>query len=185
MTIKSGGSGERFSEESLELKKYEDGNSRRDIDIFMDGFEVFRFVSQAVSKYLEGFIKDSVGEAEKIEAFIPHQANMYMIKQLAKKLKISWENTWKSGEDVGNSGSATVPITIAYNANELLTKDKTMTLVTGFGGGLSASAGIISLSARSAIASSTSILSVALHTLGRRSFPLRISVFAISIFAVL
>ena len=69
---------------------------------------------------------------------------MYMIKKLAKKLNIPWENTWKSGDEVGNSASATVPVTIAKNANEYL-KNNSRVLISGFGGGLSASAGIITL----------------------------------------
>lgn len=145
LTIKAGGTKDRILKENLEIKECDDGNKRRDIDIFMDGFEVFRFVSQTVSKILTEFIGKTIGNTDMIETFVPHQANMYMIKQLAKKLKIPWDNTWKSGEEVGNSGSATIPVTIALNANDMLKKEKTMTLIVGFGGGLSASMALISL----------------------------------------
>ena len=72
---------------------------------------------------------------------------MYMIKKLAKKLKFDWETaTWQSGDAVGNSASATVPVTIAFDHEKKLKNDKTnRVLISGFGGGLSASAGIITL----------------------------------------
>ena len=72
---------------------------------------------------------------------------MYMIKKLAKKLKFDWDTaTWQSGDAVGNSASATVPVTIAFDHTNKLKQGKTnRVLISGFGGGLSASAGIITL----------------------------------------
>ena len=71
---------------------------------------------------------------------------MYMIKKLAKKLNFDWDNTWQSGDAVGNSASATVPVTITYDYKNRIKKNKiNKVLITGFGGGLSASAGIITL----------------------------------------
>ncbi len=145
LSIKAGGSKEPMSEDSLVMNKYEDGSQRRDIDIYMDGFEVFKFVAIDVSSFLKDLIDSTLKTADEIDAFVPHQANIYMIKQLAKKLGTSWDKTWRSGNVVGNSGSATVPVTIAYNAKDLLVKETSKVLISGFGGGLSASAGIITL----------------------------------------
>ncbi len=64
----------------------------------------------------------------------------------AKKVKFTWDKTWKSGDAVGNSASATVPVTIAMGAEEMLEGDgDNKVLISGFGGGLSASAGLITL----------------------------------------
>ena len=137
LTVPSGGSDSPFKAEDLEFK-----NDRRNVDIYMDGFAIFKFVASDVSKWLLKFLESC--DNRNIDFFVPHQANMYMIKKLAKKLNIPWENTWKSGDEVGNSASATVPVTIAKNANEYL-KNNSRVLISGFGGGLSASAGIITL----------------------------------------
>ena len=145
LSIKAGGSKEPVTGDSLKKAQYEDGSKRRDVDIYMDGFEVFRFVAQTVSAFLGDFIEETTNTVDEIDVFVPHQANIYMIKQLAKKLKIPWEKTWRSGDVVGNSGSATVPVTISYNADELLQNGTSRVLISGFGGGLSASAGLISL----------------------------------------
>ena len=75
----------------------------------MDGFGIFKFVAMDVSKWLNRFL-DKVNEnADSVDFFVPHQANMYMIKKLGKKLKFAWDRTWQSGDEVGNSASATVP----------------------------------------------------------------------------
>ena len=67
-------------------------------------------------------------------------------KKLARKLKIDWDHTWQSGDAVGNSASATVPVTIAFDVDKRLNKYiENKVLISGFGGGLSASAGIITL----------------------------------------
>ncbi len=112
----------------------------------MDGFAIFRFVASDVSKWLQRFLTEINESADTIASFVPHQANMYMIKKLGKRLKFTWENTWQSGDAVGNSASATVPVTIAYAAEDMLKGEKdNRVLISGFGGGLSASAGVITL----------------------------------------
>ena len=140
LTIPAGGSEMPFNQNHLELK-----NNRRDIDIYMDGFAVFKFVASDVSKWLVNFLNEINFSSENIDFFVPHQANMFMIKKLAKKLNISWDNTWKSGDEVGNSASATVPVTIAKNAGLYLKNHVSKILLSGFGGGFSASAGVVNL----------------------------------------
>ncbi len=150
LVIPAAGSASPITVEDLEYRDFEDGGKRRNTDIFMDGFEIFRFVAIDISKWLSRFLKASDESAETIDSFVPHQANMYMIKKLAKKLKIDWNHTWQSGDAVGNSASATVPVTIAYDLERRLDKEKiNKVLISGFGGGLSASAGIITLDPKS------------------------------------
>lgn len=147
LMIPAAGSDSPIKVEDLEYKEYVDGGKRRATDIYMDGFAIFRFVASDVSKWLKRFLEETKESAETIDSFVPHQANMYMIKKLAKKLKFDWEYaTWQSGDAVGNSASATVPVTIAFDYEKKLKEDKVnRVLISGFGGGLSASAGIITL----------------------------------------
>lgn len=144
--IPAAGSKSPVKAEDLAFQDLPDGGKRRNVDIYMDGFAIFKFVAMDVSKWLSRFLAQLGETAETIDSFVPHQANMYMIKKLGKKLKFSWEKTWQSGDAVGNSASATVPVTIAKEATKMLLKNKeNKILISGFGGGLSASAGIITL----------------------------------------
>lgn len=147
LVIPVAGSAAPVKAEDLEYQIFPDGSKRRNVDIYMDGFAVFKFVAMDVSKWLSCFLSEVKESNETLDYFIPHQPNMYMIKKLAKKLKFTWDNTWQSGEKVGNAGSTALPTTIALNAqNMLIEKEKTYKiLVSGFGAGLSASAGIVTL----------------------------------------
>ena len=147
LMIPSAGSADPIKEKDLEYQEFEDGGKRRNTDIYMDGFAIFRFVASDVSRWLLRFLAETEESAETIDSFVPHQANMYMIKKLARKLRFDWDSaTWQSGDAVGNSASATVPVSIAFDADSKLKQNKTnCVLISGFGGGLSASAGIITL----------------------------------------
>lgn len=147
LTIPAGGSASPMMEGDLEFAVFEDGSRRRGIDIYMDGMGVYSFVAQTVSEWLVRFLEEIRESSETIDSFVPHQANMYMVRQLSRKLGFSWDRTWKSGNEVGNSGSATIPVTIAKGAGEMLKPGKdNAVLISGFGAGFSASAGMVTLS---------------------------------------
>lgn len=111
--------------------------------ITMDGFGIFKFVAMDVSKFIKQFLAETQVE---VDAFIPHQANVYMIEQLAKMLKMDREKLWVSGDELGNSCSATVPTTMAYVGRTLPAASRRL-LISGFGGGLSASVGWVTVDA--------------------------------------
>lgn len=112
--------------------------------ISMDGLGIFKFVTMDVLYMIRDFMAQIGVAPDDIDAFVPHQANVFMIQQMAKKLKFPVEKLWVSGDVLGNSSSATVPTTIAYCGNDQ-PGDKKL-LVSGFGGGLSASVGLIKIS---------------------------------------
>ncbi len=147
LTIPAAGSAAPVKVEDLEYQVFSDGSKRRNVDIFMDGFAVFRFVASDVSEWLLRFLSIVNENADTLDFFIPHQPNMYMIKKLARKLNFTWENTWHCGDIVGNAGSASLPTAIALHAGRMLNKKdkKYKALISGFGAGLSASAGIVTL----------------------------------------
>ena len=126
------------------LSKGEDGAALRlpvGGTISMDGFAVYRFVAMDVHAFIKGFLAETGRTADSFDAFVPHQANVFMIRQLAKSLGFAADKLLVSADEVGNSASATVPVTIARCA-----KGGQRLLVSGFGGGLSASVASITLS---------------------------------------
>ncbi len=102
--------------------------------IRMDGFGVFRFVAGDVGKWTEEFMA-----GEQVESFVPHQANVYMVKELAKQLGLE-DQVAITGHEVGNCASASIPVTLART---MKAGEKRRTLLVGFGGGLSAAMAII------------------------------------------
>lgn len=124
-------------------KSYYDFFSRADDalrcrdEIVMDGFKVFSFVAREVSGWLKEFIA-RLGEGERDFQFVPHQANMYMVRQLANALNLS-DKLLVSGDEFGNVGSSSIPLTLATRACA------GRALVAGFGAGLSAAAALVRL----------------------------------------
>jgi len=116
--------------------------------ISMDGFGVFRFVAGPVRKFLATFIQKSslpVGTDPSLPVgtdpvFVPHQANMYMVRQLADALKLR-DRTIGSGAKYSNTGSCSAALSMADGMDGLLNASgRTPVLIAGFGAGLSAAA---------------------------------------------
>ena len=99
--------------------------------IHMDGMRVFTFVATEVVGFLRSFGSD-------FDAFAPHQANPYMIRQLAKSLGLA-DKLLAIAESEKNPGSCSVPMAIAENSAS------GRVLVAGFGAGLSAAAGVVTV----------------------------------------
>lgn len=102
--------------------------------IKMDGFGVFRFVATDVVEGLREFLSTA---GSGFTAFVPHQPNVYMVRQLAKSIGVPEELTAVSCDELGNLSSASVPATIAWRGV------RGRLLVAGFGGGLSVSMGLV------------------------------------------
>ncbi|MBQ6137981.1 MAG: hypothetical protein IJI73_11495 [Kiritimatiellae bacterium] len=101
--------------------------------ISMDGMKVFTFVATEVSRFLREFGRES-------DVFVPHQANPYMVRQLARTLGLE-DRLLVIPEEAKNPGSCSVPMALAANP-----RPGARALVAGFGAGYSAAAGIVSLS---------------------------------------
>lgn len=108
----------------------------------MDGFGVFRFVATDVVQYIKSFLSQTSNVERQTSnfAFVPHQPNVYMVRQLAKALGIDESRTSLSCDRFGNLSSASIPVTIAANGV------RGEVLFAGFGGGLSVSVGRIDIS---------------------------------------
>ena len=99
--------------------------------IKMDGMRVFNFVATEVSAFLREFGND-------FDRFAPHQANPYMVRQLAKTLGLS-DKLLTIPETAKNPGSCSVPMAIAESGAS------GRMLIAGYGAGFSASAGVVTV----------------------------------------
>ena len=99
----------------------------------MDGFGVFRFVAADVTAFLRDFLSAA---GERPDVFVPHAANMYMVRQLAASLGLE-DQLASAGGSYANTGSCSVPLAIAGSSAS------GRALLAGFGAGLSASAALV------------------------------------------
>ncbi len=104
--------------------------------IFMDGMGVFTFVATEVKSFLAAFQRAIPPEDN--YHFVPHQANAYMVRQLARALQLD-ARLLTLDEAVKNPGSCSIPLTL-----EAAGQSGPM-LLAGFGAGYSASAAYVSV----------------------------------------
>lgn len=146
LMIPAGSGDKAFEASDLEYSTDAQGNRRRPVDIHMNGLDVFRFVVKDVAQFIGDFIAEVANSEPPIDFFVPHQANMYLIKELSKKLGFADDRVWKSGHVFGNPASASVPLTLAYEGQQrggLL--GPTKLLIAGFGAGLAIGVGLVSV----------------------------------------
>ena len=105
--------------------------------IRMDGFRVFSFVATDVSRFIRGFLAEC---GETPDFFAPHQAQPYMVRQLAKVLGLS-DRLLAIDETLKNPGSCSVAMALAA------APDAGRALIAGFGAGYSAAVGLVRLEA--------------------------------------
>ena len=145
----AGGAPWRFAfqtdgEKGTALKLEKDGT------IEMDGFGVFRFVATDVVAFLKEFISTltpSILAPSLLSPyfFVPHQPNVYMVRQLAKAVGME-DRVLLSADRFGNLASASVPTTLAAHAARFASAEgPTRVLFAGFGGGLAISAGLVEI----------------------------------------
>lgn len=110
---------------------------RTEHDLFMDGAEIFTFTLKRVPKLVEDVLNTAKWALEDIDCAVFHQANKFILEYLRKKLKIPVEIFHTSLEKYGNTSSASIPLTINYALQDILTKKPYRILLAGFGVGYS------------------------------------------------
>ena len=130
--IPHGGSRYPISDNSNIEIQDENGNIRRLRDLYLDGSKVFDFGTNKISNVLKEFI--DVNQTE-IDCLILHQANKLMNDRITKKVEISPEKSLSSLFGFGNTSSATIPLTMVTQLNNIPSYRNI--LMCGFGVGLS------------------------------------------------
>jgi 3-oxoacyl-[acyl-carrier-protein] synthase-3 len=72
-----------------------------------------------------------------IDAFLFHQANLFMNEKIRKKLNLPIEKVPYSLTNYGNTSSATIPLTLVTELGHILVNRKQRIIACGFGVGLS------------------------------------------------
>ncbi len=115
-----------------------EGNTFSQENLIMNGGEVFNFSISVEPESIKDIINYANLKIEDIDYVVFHQANKYIISNIARRLKIPIEKTPMSTvERYGNQSSASIPCTINDSlGNELVCETKNV-ILSGFGVGLS------------------------------------------------
>jgi 3-oxoacyl-(acyl-carrier-protein) synthase III len=102
----------------------------------MDGRAVRTFVAENLPGMIHSFLHKNGLAISDIQHFIPHQANGMMLRDLVSALDMPAVETHLTLEHYGNTGSASIPITLAEAASAGHLHKGDLVLLAGFGGGM-------------------------------------------------
>jgi len=121
-----------------------DGIMRSAYDTHMQGMNVFEFSITDVPQLVTDFMQELNTSAETYDFFAIHQANAYILKQIARKNRIPKDKLPVSIDRFGNTSSNSIPLVISdhYGGKQ---QGTVRTLMCGFGGGLSWAAGDVNI----------------------------------------
>lgn len=111
--------------------------------IVMDGSEVFKFAARKMAEVSLEALERAGLTLEDINYFVPHQANIRIIKNAAKRLKIDMDRVYLNIQDYGNMSAASVPIALDEANKKGKIKKDDVVLLVGFGAGLTWGAAVI------------------------------------------
>jgi 3-oxoacyl-[acyl-carrier-protein] synthase-3 len=138
LIVPAGGFRYRRDEHSSLRTARENGNLRSDEDLYMDGPEVFTFTLKRVPTLVKSILKSARCEISDIDSFVFHQANVFMLSHLAKRMKIPDEKLVIAFGNYGNTSSASIPLAMVTSSlRERMTTHPTRLLLAGFGVGFS------------------------------------------------
>ena len=115
-----------FFNSDKDLKKY----------IEMDGREVFKFAISIIPHIVSKLLEKADEKIENIKYIVPHQANVRIIDEAAKRLGISKERFFINLQSYGNTSSASIPIALSEMEEKGLIKKGDKIILAAFGGGL-------------------------------------------------
>jgi len=130
--------------ESCIEREQEEGNIRSDLEVFMDGMDVFNFAISKVPKSIKLLLKETDKTIDDVDYLVFHQANRFMMDFFVKKLKADPARVPFCISKYGNTSSTSVPLTISSELNGKLDGTHTV-LLSAFGAGLSWAAAIMQM----------------------------------------
>lgn len=113
--------------------------------LFMDGAEVFNFTLRSIPSLVSDVLAFADIQIDQVDQFLFHQANTFMIRHIAKKLKLPAEKVPINISRFGNTSSASIPLLISE-----LRETQSMSgmqVMAGFGVGYSWAATVMNFDA--------------------------------------
>lgn len=115
----------------------EDGIERSLYDAFMRGTSVFTFTVFDVPRLVKDFLAQTNTALDDYDCFAFHQANLYILKQIAKKAKIPEEKMPITLPKFGNTSGASPVVSMCDRYGDDVENKEINVMLCGFGIGLS------------------------------------------------
>ena len=111
--------------------------------IKMRGNEVFKLAVNMMGEVVDEILADCDLKKSEIKWLIPHQANIRIIKAIAKKINLPMSQVIVTVEGQGNTSAASIPIALDCSIKKQHIKRHDLLLIEAFGGGITWGAALI------------------------------------------
>jgi 3-oxoacyl-[acyl-carrier-protein] synthase-3 len=128
LNIPGGGSAKPFSKDVLD---------KREHLVHMNGREVYKIAVRALEESSREALVANNLKSHDIHHVVAHQANLRILEAVLKRLEIPLERCHLNIEQVGNTSSASVPLTLDQAVRGQKIKDGDNVLMMAIGGGMS------------------------------------------------
>ena len=133
MIIESGGFRDRF------------GSDPRKHCVYMNGALIFNFTIKRVPALIDETLAGAGISADKVDYFIFHQSNQFIMKHLCTKQSVPMEKAPIILKDYGNTGGASIPLTMTEGKLVRPTDRVLRLMLLGYGVGLSWGSALVDL----------------------------------------
>lgn len=137
LRVTVGASREPATLDNLQRHAGGDGTRRSEADLYMNGPEIFSFTLREVAPLTATTLAEAGWTLDDVDAVVMHQANTFMLKHLAKRLKIPDGKLVVEMERWGNTSSASIPMAMVCGMAQRLRTEPLNLLLCGFGVGYS------------------------------------------------
>lgn len=103
----------------------------------MDDIAVFNFATSEVPELVKKQMEEANTTVDNYDCLVLHQANLFILKQIAKRTGFSMDKTLVSIDEFGNTSSASIPISLVKEYGDVNENKDIRALMCGFGVGLS------------------------------------------------
>jgi 3-oxoacyl-[acyl-carrier-protein] synthase-3 len=106
-------------------------------NLFMDGMALMNFAIRTVPPTIDALLEKAGLSKDDIDWFVYHQANEFMLRNLAGQSDVPWEKMVLCMEAIGNTVSASIPIALAEAIRSKQVLPGQQLALIGFGVGYS------------------------------------------------
>ena len=111
--------------------------------LLMKGNEVFKVAVRTLEGMVDKVLAENGLEQGEIDWFVPHQANLRIIKATAKRLGLPMERVVLTVKDHGNTSAASIPMAFDTAVRDGRIKRGDLVLLEAFGGGFTWGAALV------------------------------------------
>jgi 3-oxoacyl-[acyl-carrier-protein] synthase-3 len=113
--------------------------------VSMNGAAIFNFAVKRVPAVIEDTLKAARVDQEAVDYFVLHQSNLYIMRHLAKRMKVPEAKIPLSIQEFGSAGGPSIPLTLTQGKLQRPADRSLRLLLVGYGVGLSWGSALISL----------------------------------------